>query len=43
MPLSPLRLTMMLLDAFPGSNISMYNGAKGGTTSNYMALCFHVG
>ncbi len=24
------------------SNVSMYNGAKGGTTSSYMALCLHV-
>lgn len=38
-----LRLTTMMLSAFPGSNLSMYNGAKGGTTSSYMALCLHVG
>ena len=32
----------MLLSAFNGSDIQMYNGAVGGTNSMYMALCLHV-
>mmetsp|Transcript_33865 Transcript_33865/g.75103 ORF Transcript_33865/g.75103 Transcript_33865/m.75103 type:complete len:554 (+) Transcript_33865:139-1800(+) len=37
----PNRLTYMLQKIFKNATVSMYNGAKGGTNTGYMALCVH--
>ena len=38
----PYRLTAQLRSIFNTSDVRMFNGAIGATTSMYMSLCVHV-